>query len=124
MRGTTANRMCTHLFQDNRPRLLSIPVTATCTTSETKARFQRQPSPFNLCRSIRLKPIDGLTLQPQRTVPTLCKYGRTRLEPTRPPTRLYRLSGFDRIPTLAIFVRQSPRPETLSIDRYVIMNIS
>src|SRR6267378_6224885 len=64
----TADPMYTHLFLDNRPRHSSI--TVTCTSSGTKARFQHQPLPSNSFRTIRIRRIAGLTLQPRRTAPT------------------------------------------------------
>ena len=71
----TAHPMRTHLSQDNRPRRSSIPVATMSTSSGTKARSRRQPSPSNSFRTIQTKRIAGLTLQPRRTAPTFCKEG-------------------------------------------------
>ena len=90
----TAHPMCTHLSRDIRLPRSSIPVTATSTSSGTKARFRHQPSPSSSFRTIRPKRIAGSTLQPRRPAPTFCKEeGQidgggidpwTRLRPTHP----------------------------------------
>jgi hypothetical protein len=49
-------------------------VAAICTSSATKAPSRHQPSPSSSFRSIRPRPIAGLTLQPRKPAPTSCNH--------------------------------------------------